>query len=312
MTETQGDRRADSAPTAHRGVLLGVMAAVGYSATNLALKGLSERQSGAGWDLWVSAMKAVPTVLIAGVLLILRHRRKQPLFPTRKPIPGLILAALVMQFGGNLGFQIALGHIGLAITVPLVFALIICAGAILGRMFLGDGVTPRTLVAMAVMTVSIVLLSWAAMQAQSASTPESGPGAIATNVDLSSGQSPVNRGNVWLGIMAAGVSGLSYGINGVVIRRIARDSLPIESMLIIYSSTGLICLTIPGVSQLGWERIQQIQAVDMASDAVCRNLQCSGVLLCDSCSEGDEHQPSERDQRFSECHVCRRSRCDFQ
>ena len=55
------------------------------------------------------------------------------------------------------------------------------------------------------------------------------------------------------------VSGLSYGINGVVIRKIARDTLPIESMLIIYSATGLISLSLLGTQIMGTERIAAIQ-----------------------------------------------------
>ena len=103
-------------------MLLGICSAVGYSAANLALRGLSGRHGDFGWDIWVSAMKAVPTAVIALTLLMRRKAKGEPAYPTWKPIPALFVAALVMQCGGNLGFQVGLGHIGLAITVPLVFA----------------------------------------------------------------------------------------------------------------------------------------------------------------------------------------------
>lgn len=222
-----------------RAVMLGIISSVGYSAANLSLRGLSGRDAGLPWALWVTAMKALPTVVVASFLLLRRWKKKQTIYPTRKPIPVLILAGLVMQFGGNLGFQIALVHVGLAIAVPLVFAFIICAGAALGKVLLGDHVSVRTVAAMLIMTVSIILLSYAA--ALNAQTP-----------------SPTNV-VAWFGVTMAIVSGLSYGINGVVIRKVSRDLLPVESMLIIYSSTGLISLTILGGTTLGLDRLMQIQ-----------------------------------------------------
>lgn len=183
-------------------------------------------------------MKALPTVVLSVALLTVRWSRREAFYPTRRPVPALILAALVMQFGGNLGFQIALIHVGLAITVPLVFAFIICTGAALGRIFLGDGVSVRTVAAMAIMTIAIILLSWAAT--------------------LNAASDTRTHVVAWFGVVMAIVSGLSYGVNGVVIRRVSRDLLPIESMLIIYSATGLVSLTAIGYALLGPERIAAI------------------------------------------------------
>lgn len=228
-----------------RGVVLGMIAAVGYSAANLALRGLSGRYGDSSWSIWVTAMKAVPTMLLASFLLVRRFRRGDSLFPSTKAVGPLFLAALLMQFGGNLGFQMALGHIGLAITVPLVFALIIVAGAVLGKLYLGDSVARRTVISMLVMGVSVVLLSYAAW--------------------LNSGEEIGTDDNTttvvaWFGILMALVSGSAYGINGVVIRGLARNTLPIESMMIVYSSTGLVCLGLLGGWGMGTQRIAAITA----------------------------------------------------
>lgn len=236
----------------NRGVLLGALSAVGYSAANLSLRGLSGRDESLSWAVWVTAMKALPTVVLSVYLLLRRWRRAEPFYPTRRPIPALVAAAFVMQFGGNLGFQIALIHVGLAITVPLVFAFIICTGAALGRIFLGDGVSFRTVVAMAIMTVAIMLLSWAAT--------------------LNATQQTSAHVVAWFGVLMAIVSGLSYGVNGVVIRRVSRDLLPIESMLIIYSTTGLISLTAIGMVLLGPDRIAAITTAEwsmMLAAGIC-------------------------------------------
>ena len=223
------------------------MSAIAYSAANLALRGLSDRHEDLGWAIWVSAMKAVPTAVLAMALLCRRRFLGEPLVPSKRAIPILIAAALVMQFGGNLGFQVALGHIGLAITVPLVFAFIICSGAILGRAALGDSVSPRTVVSMGIMTVSIVLLSYAATLAGDVSDPET------QTAHKAAGKI------VWLGITMAVISGLSYGVNGVVIRRVSQQALPIETMLIIYSATGVICFGVMGPLMLGQDRLLQIR-----------------------------------------------------
>lgn len=224
--------------------MLGLLSAVGYSATNMALKGLSVRHEDMGWAIWVSAMKAVPTLLACFVLLSRRRARKLPLFPSTRVLPALFIAGLVMQFGGNLGFQVALNHIGLAITVPLVFAFIIMAGAFLGRTFLGDAVTPRTVISMLLMTVSIAFLSYAATLTQPVQP-----------IDGHARQ-PV----VWFGILIAIVSGISYGINGVVIRAVGKSVLPVESMLLVYSLTGVVLLGIPGWQMLGTDRIVHIRS----------------------------------------------------
>ena len=229
----------DAGQAIRRAVMLGIVSSLGYSAANLSLRGLSGRDSSLPWAVWVTAMKALPTVVVAGFLLLLRWKKKQTIYPTHKPIPVLLLAGLMMQFGGNLGFQIALVHVGLAIAVPLVFAFIILAGAALGKVFLGDHISVRTIAAMLIMTVSIILLSYAATL--NAQTPSS------TNMVA------------WFGVTMAIVSGLSYGVNGVVIRKVSRDLLPVESILIIYSSTGVISLTALGLATLGPDRIAQIQ-----------------------------------------------------
>ena len=239
------DIAAERSANLRRGLMLGMLSAVAYSAANLALRGLSGRDGGFAWAVWVSSVKALPTLILASILLVRRFCKGQSLYPNRKPILPLIAAGLVMQFGGNLGFQLALGQIGLAITVPLVFAFIIFAGAMLGKTFLGDEVSRSTIVSMVIMTFSIILLSYAATLNQ----PDSAK-AAASGI----------TGIIWFGIVMAVISGMSYGVNGVVIRSIAQTKLPVESMLIIYSGTGLVCLGTLGYSLMGAGRIAAIQS----------------------------------------------------
>lgn len=219
------------------GVFLALMSAVGYSGANLALRGLVDHEADTAWDMWVSAMKALPTLISAACLVYLNRHRTPEHKPGPRVLPILFVAAIVMQYGGNLGFQVALRHIGLAISVPLVFAFIIIAGAVLGAVFLGDGVSRRSIIAIIVMMTSIVLLSLAASGDESAEGSSRVP---------------------WLGVVIAIVSGLSYGVNGVVIRGVARDQLPVERMLLVYSSVGFVSLSLIAGSQLGLDRLSEV------------------------------------------------------
>lgn len=252
------------------GMLLGLTSAVAYSATNLALRQLSDSSDDLGWDIWVSAMKAVPTLVVSAVLLMLRGSGKGPLYPSFKVVGVLLVAALVMQFGGNLCFQIALGNIGLAISVPFVFALIIFSGAFFGRIFVGDTVSIKTLISIAIMTVSVIMLSYAASQEEGDDSIDTSTAVL--NQQQSDGSGEGGRLNsfsesepsrsVQFGIFMAIVSGLSYGVNGIVIRGLGQKKLSVSSMTAVYSSVGFVCLSSIGFSLLGSERIQQIPVYD--------------------------------------------------
>lgn len=232
-------------PTSRNGILkngvaLGIIAAVAYSLANLALRHLSDATStgGRGWDLWVTAMKTVPTGIVAWVLVLKRLIQKEPAFPPLRLLPILVVAALVMQFGGNLCFQISLSHLGLGITVPLVFASILCVGAIMGRVFLGDPITRPVVTAMGIMIVAIVMLS------------------AGTMPDSTAPAAPVESGQILIGICIAAISGCSYGAVGVLIRNFVRTVLTVESMLIVFSTVGGVLLAAAAITMSGWQTIQ--------------------------------------------------------
>ena len=277
---------------------LAIGAAVGYSLTNLLLRRLSGKHPGMSWDILISAGKALPTAVTAWTLVLLKLRKGTAVFPSVKLFIPLFIAALVMQFGGNVGFQVALGHIGLAVTVPLVFACIICSGAFLGRAVLGDPITLRSLMSVAVMMIAIVMLSSAASRSATDMSAEHGDTTGATSVVF--------------GILAAIVSGLSYGANGVVIRRYVRDKLPVESTLLVFGTTGIVMLgTISCIEcRNRWPASGNRRS--MGDDAAGGMLQCGGLLFGDVRSEADEHHPSQRYQCVSECNVCSGGRIDLQ
>jgi hypothetical protein len=135
------------------GTLLALVSAVLYTATNMCLR------AAAHCDIyWVSCLKAVPTLLVAAAIVLHRKSRNVPVNPGITAFGKLLLTGLLAHIGGNVAFQYGLSIVGLAAAVPLTFSTIIVGGALLGRFYLGEGVTWRSAGAMALLCLSIGLL----------------------------------------------------------------------------------------------------------------------------------------------------------
>jgi DME family drug/metabolite transporter len=221
----------DVSATTVRALMLGLMAAVTYSIANLALRGLSRPDGGIGWDMWVAGMKALPTFLFAVALLTIRRYQRKTSFAAWSVVWPLAVAAFFNQLCGNFAFQMALSKIGLAISVPICFASIICSGAIVGRYVLGDQVSIRTGISMGMMVASIIFLSTAAKNR-----------AVVVHASF-------DWGTV-AGIALAVISGLAYGITGVYIRKAVRSQMPVAATLFLFSAAGFLMLCPLSVSLL--------------------------------------------------------------
>ena len=213
----------DISATTFRALVLGLLAATTYSVSNLALRGLSRPDGGAGWDMWVAGAKAFPTFFVAILLLTIRRYRGQTSFAAWSFVWPIAVAAFFNQLGGNFAFQMSLSKIGLAISVPICFASIICSGAIVGRYVLGDQVSVRTGISMGLMVASIVFLSTAARN-RATVVPTAADWGTATGVAL------------------AVISGLVYGITGVYIRKAVRSQMPVAATLFLFSAAGFLML----------------------------------------------------------------------
>lgn len=208
------------------GTTFGIISALGYTATNMALRAVAG-QPDLDWAAWISCLKALPAAAIAWVLVGWHIASGRPGLPPRRWLLPLVATGLVMQFGGNLAFQWSLSVAGLALTVPLCFATLILSGALLGRMYLAEGITPRSAVAMGLLLAAIVLLSAGAEGA--------------TRANLAAGET-VSWGLIALAVLAAAFSGVTYGVCGVVIRRMVTQRLSLAATLVLLSTAGLIGL----------------------------------------------------------------------
>ena len=227
---------AQSEREAGLGIAFGILAAICYTGTNIALRGVT-RDGELAWAMWVTCWKVLPGALVAWGIIGVRIASGRRALPPRRMILLLLAAGLFTQSGGNLCFQKSLGMCGLALAVPTVFATLILAGAVLGRIVLGEHVTPRSVGAMGLLLLAIALLSLGA-SAAGASLPPGPPGTPQT---------------LWVlgGIGLAAVAGTFFGVLGVVIRRMARHAVSLPATLALIGTTGALGLGIPAIVQLG-------------------------------------------------------------
>ncbi len=217
------------------GLLTGFAAAVGYTLANMALRQMA-KPADFDWAIWVTAQKAIPASVLTWTLVLNNYRCGRTAFPPKNLILPLIFTGLIMQFSGNLMFQYALGFIGLAMTVPITFALLLVSGAICSRFVLGEPITLRSLLALTTLMVAVVILSFGAGEASRAILKE------ATTMQFI------------LGILIASISGIGYGVCGVIIRKNVRN-LPVSATLFLISTTGVVAMGTLSFCKLPLERI---------------------------------------------------------
>ncbi len=217
------------------GISLGVVSALAYSATNIALRQVSSPDF--HWSVWVSCIKAFPAALLGWVLVTNRHFRGLPAFPPKRLVLPLICAGLFMQCLGNVAFQVSLGLGGLALTVPTVFAALITTGSIAGRVVLGEQITTRSVIAMSLLIGSIGVLSVGADQSTGVVAHDSSAGEVA------------------MAMLVAMLSGFTYGITGVIIRKSVTGSMSISATLVLLSTSGFVGLGAISVFNLGVSKL---------------------------------------------------------
>ena len=210
------------------GTASGLASAVIYTAANSFLRAASDCD-----PVWVSAVKAVPTVFLMLPWLVILIRKGTRVLPDWRILAMTAAAGLGGQLVGNVSFQWSLGQIGLALTASLNLGGMIVAAAILGRIFLHEPVTPRAAVSMAVLLAAIAVLSL-------------GAGDALKSVTATRATWP----QIAAGVGAGCLSGLAYAILNVVIRYGVVRGMPLPTTLFVVAFMGMISL-----GSLSWLRI---------------------------------------------------------
>ena len=229
------------------GTMLGLLSALGYTAANVCLRTVADCD-----PYWVSCVKAVPTIALVAPWLMYLKWRGQRVFPSGRVLLILGAAGLFGHLGGNVAFQWSLGIIGIALAVPLTLGSIVVTGTWMGRVFLNETVTRRTVVSVIVLSIAIIVLSLGA----GSTTEAAGPASI--------DHSAVTIWHATLGALAACFSGLAYSVLGIVIRYGVMGRSNIAPTLFIVSLVGLVSLSLITIQRLGWAGIAATDGRDMA------------------------------------------------
>lgn len=181
--------------------------------------------------VWVGCVKELVTVVVVGPWVAWRIWRGLPGLPPTQSLLALAAVGLAVQTFGNLGLIWSLGVVGLSVTIPVALGVSLAASAVLGRVFLGETVTRRSIMAIALLVASIVLLKAGADQgAQLASA------------------GPLMAG---LGVGMAALAGMSYASMTVVIRSTAAVAAPVQGVVFIVTGVGVVTLGPASLWQLG-------------------------------------------------------------
>ncbi len=170
--------------------------------------------------------------------------------PTLRVVVTLILVGLAVQLAGNLSLQWAFGVVGLAISVTVVFGVMLIASAVMGLIVLGERVSHRSAGAVGLLMGSIVLLSF-------------GAGTANQSIAATSG---VATGSFWvvLGIGAACLAGIAYAVMSVVIRHTVNNAVSPVTIIFITTTVGVGTTGSLSIWRVGIPELIATRSTDLA------------------------------------------------
>lgn len=178
--------------------------------------------------MWAICNKELVTVMVVGPWLLYRAFRGLPVVPSWRTVGTLMLVGLAVQLAGNLSVQWAFGKVGLAITISAIFAVMLTASAVLGRMALGERVSGRSAAAIGLLLGSLALLAF-------------GAHAASKSISAAAGEAP-RLLLVALGVGAACLAGGMYAMLTVVIRNMTSRAVPVTTIVFIITGMGVLSL----------------------------------------------------------------------
>ncbi len=205
-----------------RGILAGVGAAIFYTLANVSLRKLATETD----FVVVVFMKALVTACVFVPWLAYIGFQGKRIMPRGRYLGVMLFASIQTQVFGNCGHQIALGVVGMAIGVPIYIGSLVSSSIILGRLVLKERVTSSVTLSLAVLVLSVILLSVGGKEAGMSLQLEQ--------------QSFLAEVPYYIGILAAVGTGIAFSILGVCIRYVLRSGVPAQTPLVFVSLTGTI------------------------------------------------------------------------
>ena len=226
MTDISGDADTNEPPISYAlGVVYCLLAAVGYTLANIALRWVSDAD-----PIWVTAIKAVPTVIGMAPAVFATCKARKPLAPQSGSLMHMVIGALIGQLLGNCCFQYSLDIVGLALAVPICLGTMVIGGAICGKLFLGETVSARTAVAIVILISAAIILSLGSEK--SAVQPNTSALKLAS------------------GVISVAISGVAYAFFGTMVRRSLLRGMSVSTTMMVSGVVGSVALTV-----IAWYRI---------------------------------------------------------
>lgn len=181
-----------------------------------------------------------------GPWVIYRSWVGRSVLPRGRTLVLLLLGSAFAQFGGNLGFQYALGTVGLAVTISAAFGTMLVSSAILGRLVLVERLSRQSILAVTLSVGAVCLLG---LGSATGSKPA---------VDAS-----LAKWQIVLGLATACVSGVAYATMALVIRSVVSKSTSTVVVVFISTTLGAVFLGALSLARLGPEGILATNSGDL-------------------------------------------------
>jgi drug/metabolite transporter (DMT)-like permease len=141
----------------HIGLGCCIASAIGYALANTMLRSLSTAVD-VPHVLTLFVKESVTTVLVGSAILVLTLLKRFS-WPERRCIKILIFAGIVTQVGGNIPVLWSFSVIGMSVAAPIYLGMNLVGSAILGRIILKEPVCLRTICAIGLLVLSVILLN---------------------------------------------------------------------------------------------------------------------------------------------------------
>lgn len=222
-------------PPSWVGPLCGMVAAVLYTLTNIALRDCVQVDA-----YLVSAVKAAPTVIFLGPMIAWTALQKQSVLASKRRIPQFLIASFMAQFFGNAAFQKALERIGLAASVPITLGVLIVGGAIFGVLLLKESVNRQKILSMITLIIAVIVLS---IPDATPATEETYVAASEqTTIQTADEVTTTNASDILIGSLWAASSGLAYSFFGVTLRLTLQSGVKSTTAMFLSGLVGIVTL----------------------------------------------------------------------
>jgi len=234
-----------------------IVSALCYTAANICLRKLAPEAD----KMWTICIKEVVTVSVIGPWLVIQAFRGRKVLPAPRPLLALVLVGLAVQLAGNLPMQWAFHVVGIAITIPVVFGMMLISSAVFGFLFLSERVPSRSAAAIGLLIGSITLLSLGEIAGAESNPQEAivAGESVLDDVNTVAAGAPQSdylagaSSTLWglLGVAAGCLTGVMFATLSTAVRFTATARVPVTTIVFVVTGMGVLSLGSLSVARLG-------------------------------------------------------------